>query len=51
VMVDAEKKRRRHADKETRRSIERILKTFKAEVARMDKRILERSPVYSWTAA
>jgi len=41
VMVDAEKKRRRHADKETRRSIQRILKTFKAEVARMDKRILE----------
>ena len=39
VMVDAEKKRRRHADKETRRSIERNLKTFKAEVARMDKRI------------
>lgn len=42
TMVDAETKRRRLADPEMRRSIERILKVLKAEIAKMDQGIQER---------
>jgi len=41
TMVDAESKRRRLADVEMRKSIERILKMLKAEIARLDLRIQE----------